>query len=118
MGGIAGVEREAARRLGDMLQHQPAVEAHAAVGAIDRRAMGGQDIERLGVQDLEAEILQDPHRGVVDALELLGLDDLDGGEGIGDLAPGRLRHAGHGMPCRLGCLMRRGEARVAAPSTR
>ena len=96
MGRIAGMEREAARRLGDMLQHQPAVETHAAVGAIDRRAMGGQDVERLGVQDLETEILQDAHRGIVDALELLGLDDFDGGEGIGDLAPGRLRHARHG----------------------
>ncbi len=118
MGGIAGMERKAARRLGDMLKHQPAVEAHAAVGAIDRRAMGSQDVESFGIEDLQAEILQDPHRGIMDALELLGLDDLDGGEGIGDLAPGRLRHARHGSQPIRACLMRKDEARVGAPSTR
>ena len=75
---IDGVEREARRRLGDVLHHHLAVEAHPVRALLDAGAGLGQHGPRVGVEEVHPHLFEDLHRRVVDRFEALRRHSLDG----------------------------------------
>ena len=67
--GVAGGEGERLRRLRDQLHEQRPVDAHPVTVDVGPRLLPVRD--RLVVAEVDADLLQDPHRGVVDALDAL-----------------------------------------------
>ena len=91
--GIAGMEGEPLGRQGHMLQHQVAVEAHATALPVDAGAGCGEAGERLLAQNLQAQLLEDLHGGVVDALQRLFVQDLHRPIGVDEAEPRELLDA-------------------------
>ena len=91
--GVAGVEVEFGRGGRDERFGLVGVEADAAVRAVDGRAGRCEGIERPVAEDLDADLGQDPERGAVDGLDLVGGQDLERPERVGQAAPGELAKA-------------------------
>ncbi len=77
VGRVAGMQDEAAGRLGHQRLDQRGVEAHAAAAILEHRAALAQDLARLGQQEVDADVAQDLERRLVDRLDLVGRQDLD-----------------------------------------
>ena len=56
--------------------------------AIDPRPGAGERVERAVAQALHADLLEDPERGPVDRLDLVGADDLERPERVAERPPG------------------------------
>jgi len=97
------VELERGWRRGDELLDLGRVEPDRAGRTVDHRAGGREGVERPVTEDLDADLGQDPERGVVDRLDLVGGQDLDRSKGIDEAAPredGRPRRRTPGTPAR------------------
>ena len=73
-----------------------AVEAQALRAGHQLGAFGDRALARLVVQEFDAELFQDPHRCIVDALDLLLGQHLDRLIGVAIGAPRQLFHAADG----------------------
>ena len=93
---VARGQHHLGRRLGGQIGDQGAVKAHEAAGMIDVGSGRLQDRQRLGTHEFDADLLQDPHRGVVDPFDLLVVEDAQGRVGVLDAGPGKLAHAAGG----------------------
>ncbi len=70
---VPSVERERPRSLRDLLHHERAIQADALL--LELLARIGEQRSRPLMQDVHADLLQDPHRLVVDLLLLLRRQD-------------------------------------------
>ena len=61
---------------------------------VDRRAGPPERVKRPVAEDLHPDLGQDPQRGEVDRLDLVGRQDLDRAERVDQPSPGQLRQAG------------------------
>jgi hypothetical protein len=73
-----------------------AVEAQALRAGHQLGTLGDRTLAGLVIEELDAELFQDPHRGIVDALDLLLAQHLDRLVRIAMGAPGQLFHAADG----------------------
>ena len=72
--GVAGLQFELARHLGDLLEHELGVEPD--VGALGLAACGAEDLDRLGQDELDADLGDDPAPAAVEHLHRVGRQDL------------------------------------------
>ena len=111
--GLRGVIVEALRRLLHLLHHEGAIHAHALRVHVDVAAGVLQDLQRFLVQEEDADLLEDAHRAVVDALDALLVERLDRPVAVLRDRPRHLMDgggAGAADDCRRG---RRSDARAA-----
>ena len=80
--GIAGVQGEFFGCGADPLLHESGVEAYPRPVRIDVRASLPQDVPRLRQQEIDPDLGQHAQRGVVDRLDLIRREDLEGRIGI------------------------------------
>ena len=82
------MEDELGRRQRDERLDEPVVEPDVAPLAIDDRPRALECVERPLAEDLDPDLAQDPQRGQVDRLDLVGAQDLDRAERVDDRPPG------------------------------
>ena len=77
MGGVTGAQGKLGGGLADRIKQQLAVDPDVLAGPIDPCASGLPNIEGLIIEEVDADLLQDVHRSLVDALDLGGGEHLD-----------------------------------------
>ena len=102
------------RRWGEreQLGHEAAVHPHCAARFVHVRPHRPEHLPGTGAHELDAELLQNPHRGGVDGLDLVVGQDLERRVGVPRLAPRELGNAAFGA---LAALVRRASAAPASP---
>ena len=92
--GVPGVELEGGWCAGDERLDLVGIEPDTAVGSIDGRPGAPEGIERPVAEHLDADLGQDPKRGAMDRLDVVGRQDLDRSERVGQAAPRKLGEPG------------------------
>ena len=83
-------------RVGDQRLDLVGIEPDTAVRPIDGRAGAGERVEGPVAEHLDADLGQDPERGAVDRLDVVGRQDLDRPERVGQAPPRELGEPGRG----------------------
>ena len=90
---IAAGQREGGWNRPQRLSHQAFVDPDGLVLAVDDGAGGGEQVHHPLAHDADAEFRQDAHRGVVQPLHPLFVEELHRRVGVFDMLPGQLRDA-------------------------
>ena len=69
MRGVASLELERRRRLGDLFHDEGALEAHAVV--LDAHPLLLKELTRPLVEEVDPDLLEDGHRLLVDGVDLV-----------------------------------------------
>ena len=75
VGGVARLQLELPRRLGDLLEDELGVEADA-VGVLDDLSGAPEQLDRLGQQELDPELGDDPPPAPVEHVDRVLAEDL------------------------------------------
>ena len=90
---VAGVEPEGRRGERDELLDLAGIEADVATGPVDGGAAALEQVEGAVAEDLDADLGEDPERGSMERLDLVGREDLDRPVRVADRAPRELGDA-------------------------